>query len=195
VVGEALVAAAALWATPSGNEPATSTADPGKSSGLGAELSPPWAAPQDVPARAKAAALVLGPMGRAEHYHVHVDMIVNGEPVPVPANIGVDPSSGMMTGLHTHTPDGVVHIEASRTGQPFTLGQLFTEWNVRLTTTQVGALKAGGDDALTTYVNGRKVSGNPASVRLAPHQEIALVYGPAMQQTEVPGSYKFAPGE
>jgi hypothetical protein len=43
----------------------------------------------------------------------------------------------------------------------FTLGQLFTDWNVRLTTTQVGALKTTGANMLATYVNGRKVSGNP----------------------------------
>ena len=88
-----------------------------------------------------------------------------------------------------------MHIEAARAGQPFTLGQLFTEWNVRLTSTQMGALKATGNNTLTTYVNGQKVPGNPASLRLASHQQITLVYGPAGQQIEVPDSYDFGPGE
>lgn len=195
VVGVALVAAAALWGARGSDEAAPTTNALGKASGLGAELPPPWAAPVDVPDRAKAAALSLGPMGTAEHYHVHLDVIVDGKPVPVAANIGVDPSTGMMSGLHTHTPDGIVHIEAGRSGQPFTLGQLFTEWNVRLTSTQVGALKATGNDTLTAYVNGRKVAGNPASIRLAPRQQITLAYGPAGQQVDVPDSYDFAPGQ
>lgn len=195
VVGVVLVATAALWGVRGSDEAAPTTNALGKASGLGAELPPPWAAPVDVPSRAKAAGLSLGPMGTAEHYHVQLDVIVNGSRVPVAANIGVDPSTGMMSGLHTHTPDGIVHIEASRRGQPFTLGQLFTEWNVRLTPTQVGALKVAENDTLTAYVNGRKVAGNPASIRLAPRQQITLVYGPADQQVDIPDSYDFAPGQ
>lgn len=134
-------------------------------------------------------------MGTAEHYHAHLDVLVNGQAVPVPPNIGVDPSSGLMTGLHTHTPDGVVHIEAARTGQPFTLGQLFTEWNVRLAATQLGGLAVSGNNTLTLYVNGSKVSANPATLRLEPRQQITPVYGPADQEVSVPDSYDFAPGE
>lgn len=194
-VGAALVAVAVLWARASDPPGATTEAALRKAGGLGAEQQPPWPAPQDVPSRTRAAALSLGPMGTAEHYHAHLDVIVNGEEVPVPANIGVDPSTGMMTGLHTHTPDGVVHIEASRPGQFFTLGQLFTEWNVRLTATRIGGLEATGDNELTAFVNGEPVPGNPASVRFAPRQQITLVYGPAGQQVDVPDSYDFAPGQ
>lgn len=164
-------------------------------SGLGAVHPPPWAAPTDVPVRAEAAGLPLGAMGTAEHYHVHLDVLVNGEPVDVPANIGVDAASGAMSYVHTHTPDGLVHIEAGSAGQPFTLGQLFTEWNVRLTETQVGALQANDSHQLTLYVNGKKVPGNPAMLRLQPHQQVALVYGPKDQNIKVPSSYDFAPGE
>ena len=141
-----------------------------------------------------AAGLPLGAMGTAEHYHVHLDVLVNGKAITVPANIGVDPSSGQMSYLHTHTPDGIVHIEAGRAGEPFTLGQLFTEWNVRLTATQLGALKTGGDNTLALYVNGKKVAGDPALLRLRAHQQIALLYGPSGQKVTVPGSYDFPPG-
>jgi len=131
----------------------------------------------------------------AEHYHVHLDVLVDGKPIAVPANLGVDPSTGEMSYLHTHTPDGVVHIEAGRSGQPFTLGQLFTEWDVRLSATQVGGLKATGGKELTLYVDGKLVPGDPALLRLRPHQQITLVYGPAGQRVDVPESYPFAPGE
>jgi hypothetical protein len=146
-----------------GNTPAPAApADLATVSGVGAQLPPPWPAPADVPGRAKAAGLPLGAMGTAEHYHVHLDVLVNGKAITVPANVGVDQSSGQMSYLHTHTPDGIVHIEAGRAGQRFTLGQLFTEWNVRLTATQLGAMKAGGDNTLALYVNGKRVPGDPA---------------------------------
>lgn len=164
-------------------------------SGLGAVQAPPWSAPTDVSARAAAAGLPLGAMGGAEHYHVHLDVLVNGEPVDVPANVGVDASNGSMSYLHTHTPDGLVHIEAGSAGQPFTLGQLFTEWDVRLTATQVGALQVDDSNELTLYVDGEKVPGNPAMLRLQPQQQVALVYGPKGQNVEVPSTYDFAPGE
>jgi hypothetical protein len=164
-------------------------------SGLGAQRLPPWPAPTDASPHIQQAGLLLGTMGTAEHYHVHLDVLVNGAPVPVPANIGVDAASGAMSYLHTHDLGGVVHIEAGRAGQPFTLGQLFTQWNVRLSATQVGGLKAGGSNTLTAYVDGTKVPGNPASLRLAAHQEIALVYGPADQTIQVPNSYEFPPGD
>lgn len=164
-------------------------------SGLGATKLPPWPAPSDGPGRASLAGLPLGAMGTAEHYHIHLDVLVNGKPVTVPTNIGVDQSSGTMSYLHTHTPDGVVHIEAGRAGQPFTLGQLFTQWDVRLGAAQLGGLKADSANTLAVHVNGKRVPGNPAALRLRPHQRIALVYGPANQKVSVPGTYEFAPGE
>ena len=201
IVGLLLVAGAAYWATRSNTNPTATppgsdaASDLAAVSGKGAAILPPWPAPADVPARATAAGLPLGAMGMAEHYHLHVDVLVNGEAVPVPANIGVDPSSGAMSYLHTHTPDGLVHIEAGTNGQPFTLGQLFTEWNVRLTPTQIGGLTATEGNTLTLYVNGKQVPGDPAQLRLASHQQVALVYGPAGQKVDVPATYDFAPGE
>lgn len=119
-----------------------------KVSGLGAIAPPPWSAPSDTKTRVAAAGLRLGQMGTAEHYHAHLDLVVDGHVVPIPPGIGVDPSSGEMSALHTHTPDGVLHIESGRKGQPFTLGQLFTLWNVKLTATQLGSLEVTTDKRL-----------------------------------------------
>lgn len=164
-------------------------------SGLGTAAPPPWPAPTDVSARVAAAGLPLGPEATAEHYHAHLDVIVDGKAVPVPPNIGVDPQSESMSPLHTHESDGVVHIEASQKGQTFTLGQLFTEWDVRLTADQVGGLESSRTNTLAVYVNGEKVDGNPALIKLQPHQEIAVAYGPSDQDVDVPDSYDFPPGE
>ena len=145
-------------------------------SGQGREAAPPWPVPADPRARAALAGLPVGPMGTAEHYHPQLQITVDGQPVVVPANIGVDPATGQMSAVHTHTSDGVIHIEAARAGQTFTLGQLFTEWDVKLGPGQLGSLRAGDDGTLTVTVDGMSWTGNPALLRLAPDQRIALAY-------------------
>lgn len=159
--------------------------------GAAAETMSPWPAPADVSARVGAAGLDLGPMGTADHYHVHLDVIVNGTEVPVAANIGVDPNSGAMSGLHTHDDSGIIHIEAAQKNEPFTLGQLFTEWNVMLTPNQLGALTAKGSHVLRVFVNGTQAAGDPAAIVLHAHQEIALVFGSATTKVDIPRRFDF----
>ena len=112
-------------------------------------------------------------------FHAQLTVTVDGQPVPVRANIGVDPTTVAMSYLDTHTPDGVVHVEAGTVGQPFTLGQLFTLWDVRLTATQLGSLRAAGANSLRLCCNGQQYPGNPAGVRLRPDQQLVLAFGPA----------------
>ncbi len=165
-------------------------------SGLGARSMPPWPAPtQHVADRVHAAGLPLGPEATVEHYHAHLDVIVDGQPVAVPAGIGIDTQAEELSPLHTHEADGVIHIESGQKGQTFTLGQVFTEWNVRLTPTRIGALHDNAGRTLTVYVDGTPADGNPALIRLRPHQEIAVVFGPRGQHVDVPDSYSFQPGE
>lgn len=135
---------------------------------------PPWPAPTDVPARVKAAGLDLGPMGMAEHYHPQVQVSIGGQPVPVPANIGVDRATGAMSAVHTHTDDGTIHIEAATSGEVFTLGQLFIQWGVRLNSTHIGGVRAQRGGAVTLTSNGTPVPGDPANLRLEPDQVIVL---------------------
>ncbi len=113
-------------------------------------------------------------MGMAEHYHPHLQVIVKGKEVPVTANIGVDPATGAMSALHTHEPDGTIHIEADQAGEVFTLGQLFTQWGVKLTTTQIGGVRATDGQKVTLTSNGTEVAGDPMQLRLAPDQQIVL---------------------
>jgi len=196
VVAAALITTAAIGARNlSHDKGAKASANLQSSSGRGAESAPPWGLPADAAGRVKTAGLTLGQMGTADHYHVHLDVLVDGQPVPLLANIGIDPSSGQMSGLHTHSADGLVHIEAGTKGQPFTLGQLFTEWNVRLTADRLGSLAADKKNTLAAYVNGKKVAGNPAMVRLVTHQEIAIVYGPKNAKIKVPSTFTFSAGE
>ena len=135
---------------------------------------PPWPAPEHVASRVTAAGLDLGPMGTAEHYHPHLRIIIEGADVPVAANIGVDPTTGAMSALHTHEPDGTIHIEADRVGDVFTLGQLFIEWGVELTATQIGGVHADGGSKLVVTSNQTPVPGDPADLRLQPDQRIVI---------------------
>lgn len=160
-------------------------------SGIGAAVPPPWGTPTDTKTRVAAAGLTLGQMGTAEHYHAHLDLRVNGQTLRVPSGIGVDHASGEMSALHTHSPDGVLHVEASRKGQPFTLGQVFSEWNVKLTATQLGSLSTTATKHLVLYVNGTKRMDDPALLRLEPDQQIALAFGTPAMTADLPTAFDF----
>jgi hypothetical protein len=64
--------------------------------------------------------------------------------------------------LHAHDTTGMRHIEAPTTSKRYVLGQLFTEWNVRLDATNVGGLKTDGTRTLTAYVPGLQAGLPPA---------------------------------
>jgi hypothetical protein len=150
-------------------------------------------------ARADIAAAGLTPESAettAVHYHAHLDVIVNGEAVTVPAEVGYVFSDGKPTGitaLHTHDTSGVIHIE-SPANTPYTLGQFFTEWGVALSANRVGGLVAAGKDGLHVYVDGKPFTADPAGIVLAPHQEIVLWYGGSAPQNPR-ATYAFPAGE
>ncbi|WP_191897692.1 hypothetical protein [Planomonospora parontospora] len=156
---------------------------------------PPWTTPADPLPGIKAAGLTTGPMGTAEHYHAHLDIFIDGKPVPMAADIGIEPVSGTMTALHTHDSRGVIHIESHTKGDTYTLGQLFTQWGVTLTADRIGALTAGGGKTLTAYIDGKRADGDPAAIVLKPHMQVALVYGTPDLSFTPPAAYTFQPGE
>jgi len=117
--------------------------------------------------------------------------LVDGRPVEVPADLGIDQHRGLIAELHTHDDSGVLHVESGDSHLTFTLGQLFTEWGVELDAEDLGGLHADGGEQLRAYVDGRPVEGDPGRIELADHQEIALVYGTG-QPGHVPDSYDFA---
>ncbi|MBA3734227.1 MAG: hypothetical protein H0W90_03355 [Actinobacteria bacterium] len=133
------------------------------------------------------------------HVHAHLDVFVNGEPVPIPAGIGIeihDPSvksfkakDGSMgyggisppcstpciSPLHTHFVDGVLHTEAKE-DKFNTLGEFFTEWDVRLDRKCVGGYCKPAT-VITIYVNGDPYSSDPREISLEDKTEIAVVIG------------------
>lgn len=162
--------------------------------------SPPTSSSADfgLPADASAAAAAAGlPMLGQEHlnvhYHAHVDLVVRGQAVTVPAFIGIDRAQSKIAPLHTHTPDGIVHVE-SATDVPFTLGQFFTEWGHPISASAIGTVTAVSSEQLRVYRNGEQVSGDPAALKFEPHDEIYVWLGPSSEKPTVPSSYPFANG-
>ena len=152
---------------------------------------PPWPAPVDPAEGVRAAGLDAAPSeGMVQHFHVHLDLLVDGRPVPVPANLGIDVRQQLYSEIHTHAETGVVHAEADRADTTFTLGQLFVEWGVRLDERHLGGLETGRGRQLYAYVDGRPLAGDPARLRLVDHQEIVLAYGSEPPAT-VPSTFDF----
>ena len=153
----------------SGTKTATTTAAP--PAPTPAKGAAPWPAPADPMELAVRAGLTPETHEFVFlHVHAHLDVFVNGAPVTVPAGIGIeinDPAvkrfkandgsigyggidppcaAPCISPLHTHFIDGVLHTEAKE-NQFNTLGEFFTEWDVRLNRKCVGGYcKPGGRD-------------------------------------------------
>lgn len=200
-IGAAVLAGAvALAACGSGSSSAKSKGASDTATTAGGTDSKPaassvaWPAPADASAQAKAAGLpMLGQEGQVLHIHSHLDVFVDGKAVIVPALIGIDEAKQQISPLHTHDTSGVVHIE-SPVRADFTLGEFMTEWNVPLSKDTLGPLKTDGAKELHVYVNGKEQTGDPTAIKLAAHEEIALVYGAPSDKMTVPSSYKWPEG-
>jgi hypothetical protein len=121
----------------------------------------------------------------AYHIHAHLAVYVNGSLRALPGGIGIPGSEVVQSNqgpvaqggqciywLHTHAPDGVIHIE-SPTKRIYTLGNLFDEWHQPLSSTQVATAKG----KVTVLVNGKPWTKDPRSVPLDPHAVIQLDVG------------------
>ncbi|MFD7166957.1 hypothetical protein [Streptomyces violascens] len=162
--------------------------------GTGQGALPPWPAPADASAAVAAAGLeMLSAEGTVQHTHTHLDVLVDGKPVTVPASIGIDEPRRRISPVHTHDTSGVIHVESPRPAV-FTLGQFMAEWRVPLSAEGIGGLHAGGGRHLTAYVNGRKTPGNPGAIVLRAHDEIALVFTRDADTGPVPKTYDWPQG-
>jgi hypothetical protein len=163
---------------------------------------PPWLPPAVIDNGAQSAGYVAaaGFPYAAEmltvHYHAHLDINVNGKAVTVPQYIGWVAKGNQVVGLaplHTHTPDGIIHIENS-VPATFVLGQFFIEWGVRFTPTCLGPYCTGRGKELAVFLDGKRYAGDPTRLVLAKHQEIAVEYGATGKLPTPPSSYSFPTG-
>lgn len=156
---------------------------------------PPWPAPgpSQLAAGVRAAGLsLLAAPGEVVRYAVHLDVIVDGRRVTVPAGIGVDYRHRLIAALYTSDLSGIVHVESDSDRSVFTLGQFFDEWQVTLAGNRLGGMRAARNHPVVVYLDGSRVAGKPGSVLLTPHREIAVSYGPG--PGPIPASYAFPAG-
>jgi hypothetical protein len=162
---------------------------------LEARGAPPWPAPVSarVPAGVHAAGLsLLATQGDVVRFAVHLEVIVDGRRVTVPAGIGIDARRRLIAALYTSDTSGIIHVDSDRDGSVFTLGQFFDEWQVALTPEHLGGLRTSRYDPVAVYLNGSRVAGQPGSVMLTPHLAIAVTYRPGA--VAIRASYPFPAG-
>ncbi|MCW2680854.1 MAG: hypothetical protein JWM62_2255 [Frankiales bacterium] len=135
---------------------------------------PPWPA-QPAGLTERVEALGFPPVGD-ESYHAHVLLTVyrNGQQVPVPADMGYD-ERGSHASLHTHTPDGVIHMEADDP-YPYRLSHVFRVWGVDFALNRLGGDVARGPDQVHIYVNGQHTD---SDVVLEDGDNVVVAYGRA----------------
>ena len=112
----------------------------------------------------------------ASHYHAHVTIYINGNRAPTPATIGIAPPAdnpSCFYWLHTHTSDGVIHIEAP-SGRSFTLGNFFDIWEKRFPQLDYPG-QLDQSDGWQTFVNGKPFTGDFRTIPLQSHTLITLV--------------------
>ena len=174
----ALVSALAAAALSGCGEKEETLGDPtaGFGPGVTAEA-PPWE-PEYARLEARIEQLGLPPVGD-ERYHSHALLHIynDGLLVEAPEGIGFDERNKVYASVHTHDPNGIVHMESSEPHR-FTLGDFFTIWGVRFGDRTLGALENEGSEQVRVYVNGKRIENAPDYV-MRDLDNISIGYGTA----------------
>jgi hypothetical protein len=119
------------------------------------------------------------PAPGGQHIHPSLSVYANGEEIPIPINIGIDPSNPpeMMAGLHTHDSSGTIHVENA--ADP-TLGQFFEIWGVPFSAKRLGPFQAEGDRRVRLWVDGEP-SREFGDLVLEDGMEVVVAYGSAAE--------------
>ncbi len=141
-------------------------------------------------AEASSALGLPGQSDAIEHYHVHLRLVIDGHKVPVPENMGFDQQNRIITPIHTHKVDNVIHIEADQKGYRSDLQNVFDVWGVRFTPQCIGGYCGG----VKMWVNGTPTTKLGGYV-LQPHDAITIVEGAVPASFKPNASYNWPPGE
>lgn len=115
--------------------------------------------------------------GAVEHIHVDLQLFNRGKAVTVPANVGIPAGSACLYWVHTHSNDGIVHIE-SPIKRTFTLGNFFDIWGPDLNWTRAASVSASHGSRLSIWVNGVPWQGkDPHAIPLRDHETIVIQNG------------------
>ena len=121
-----------------------------------------------------------------QHIHQHLTITVRGNPVTVPAGIGINQFERYISPIHTHDSSGTIHIESGTT-DTFTLGQFFDVWGVRLTADCIGGYCKKAGENLQVIADGAPVK-EPRALPLHDKQEIQIHFeaAPASAKAKPP---------
>ena len=108
------------------------------------------------------------------HIHAHVSIYIDGKPVTIPAQVGIAPDSSCLYWLHTHSSDGVIHIEAPN-GLSITLKNLLDIWGDRFPQLSYPS-QLSDATGWQAYVNGKPFTGDFRTIPLQAHTLITLAY-------------------
>jgi len=114
--------------------------------------------------------------GTAYHVHAHLTILNHGKPVDIPDDVGRPIFAPCIYWLHTHTSDGIIHVEAPMV-RTFTLGQFFEIWGEPLSRTRAADARVLHGEKMTVWVNGQRYSGDPKTIALAEHTDITIEVG------------------
>jgi hypothetical protein len=120
--------------------------------------------------------LGLPAVGGLQHIHAFLAIVIEGERVPIPADIGLAPDAESPLHVHEGEP-GVIHVESWSPFWHATLGEFFDVWGVRLTSTCVGGYCDDGAHTLEVFVDGRAYRGDPRTLGLVDHEDVVVTFG------------------
>ncbi len=119
------------------------------------------------------------------HTHSHLAVFDDGRLYALPGGIGIPGSQDQQSQygpvavggqcyfwLHTHTADGVIHVE-SPLRTIFTLGDFFDVWRQPLTNDRIAGLRG----KVSAFVNGKPWHKSVRAIPLLPHADIQLEIG------------------
>lgn len=128
--------------------------------------------------------------GQVLHIHQHLEMVVNGNNVVIPANLGV--GFAYLSPFHTHDTTGIVHAEVAE-GKDLKLGQFFDQWGIDLNDNCVGSYCADDNNKLVVGVNGQPIT-NVRDYVVKQYDKIYIWYGSKSETVPIPASYTFPEG-
>ena len=109
----------------------------------------------------------------AYHVHAHVSIYINGQASAIPQGVGIV-SGSCYYWLHTHNPDGIIHIEAPAK-TTLTLGNFFDIWDGKFSTLGY-PIQLADPSNWKVWVDGKPYTGNFRNIPLQAHELITLAY-------------------
>lgn len=133
---------------------------------------PPWPAPRDGISYFEAAGVPSSRLDdRSNQKLVSISITIDGAPVPLVPNIGLDRPRALQAPAHTHDDSGTVWLEGTG-AREVTLGEFFTIWGVRFDDGCLGAACSG----LQVSADGAVVA-TPRALRLWDVSDVQIRVG------------------